>query len=148
MADKKQSRRRERLAFGRPIDWGTEGKLGTVFFGTKKGDEFPPLPVGNVKRLIEEGFLDRDARHNEAPPAGRLVDWADYIRDKYRAFQFEIGLVGYMVGPHRDDARIRLNGVSISSQGPLPRRLKREGAREFDPDFLSANTYHLDILWD
>lgn len=148
MGDRQQSQSRELLAFGRPIDWENEGKLGTVFFGTKKGDEFPPLPIGNAKDLMREGFLDREARHNDAPPAGELVDWAERIRDKYRSSQIEIGLIGYMVGPHRQDSRIRLNGVAIRSPGPLPEPLKKEGASELDPDLLSVNTHHLEILWD
>lgn len=148
MRERDSSQRRERVAFGRPIDWENEGRLGTVFFGPKKGDQFPPLPIGNVRDLLEEGYLDGDARHNEAPPAEDLVEWVERIRDKYCSTQVEIGLIGYMVGPVREDSRVRLTGVSIRSPGSLPRQLKRDVARKYDPDLLSINDVHVDILWD
>lgn len=148
MTDQKSDRRREQLAFGRDIDWANEGKLGTVFFGPNKGDEFPPLPVGNVKDLFTEGFLDTEARHNESPPAKDLTEWAQTIKERYSQFQLEVGLIGYMVGPHRKDSRIRLNGVSIRAPGELPNQLKREVVQEFDPDLLSINDYHLEMIWD
>lgn len=148
MTGQRPSQRRELLAFGRPIEWSHEGQLGTVFFGPEKGNEFPPLPIGNVKDLIEEEFLDPTARHNDAPPAGDLVEWAQTIRDEYEEFQLEVALIGYMVGPHREDARIRLNGVSIRSPGALPAELKRDVVREFDPELLSVNDIHIEIIWD
>ena len=148
MSGRDSSRRRERIAFGRPIDWENEGRLGTIFFGPEKGDQFPPLPIGNVRDLFEEGYLDGDARHNEAPPAEDLVKWAEMIRDKYSSTQLEIGLIGYMVGPVREDSRVRLTGVSIRSPGSLPRQLKHDVASRFDPDLLSVNDVHIDLLWD
>jgi hypothetical protein len=148
MTDEEAEYRREYLAFGRRIDWKSEGQLGTVHFGSNPSDEFPPLPIGTVTDLIDDGFLDPEDGHNEAPPAKELLAWARSIRDEFYSYQFEIGLTGYMVAPDRTDSRIQLNGVSIQSQGPLPEGLKRKSARRFDPDLVSVDESDIALIWD
>lgn len=143
-----QNRKREHLAFGREIDWSAEGRLGTVFFGPEKGRTFPPLPIGTGQALIKEGYLDPRRRHNEAPPAGELVEWATTIFEEYRAWQFEIGLIGYMVGPHREDSRIALEGISIRSAGPIPEELQARVTRRFTPELLTVGDFTIEVLWD
>lgn len=142
-------RRRERLAFGREIKWDEEGLLGTVFFGPQKNRPFPPLPVGVVETLFENGFIEPEYRHQEhAPTAGTLFEWAKHVQTEYRAYQFEVGLIGYMVSPRREDSRIAFEGVSIRSPGPIPEELKQEVAKEFSPDMLAVDDFEIRIQWD
>lgn len=139
---------REYLAFGRRIDWESEGQLGTVYFGPNPSADFPPLPIGTVTDLIDEGFLDPEDGHNKAPPAKEILAWARSIRDEFRSYQLEIGLTGYMVAPDRADSRIQLNGVSIQSQGPVPEGVKRKSTRRFAPDLISVDESHIALIWD
>lgn len=148
MSDTEARREREHLAFGRVIDWEREGLFGTVFFGPSKHRDFPPLPVGNIRALIEAGYLDPDSAHNEAPHAGELVEWAEDVQDEYRDYQFEIGLIGYLVDPSRPDSRIRLEGVSIQSPGPIPESLKQDAAARFHADTLRVDDFDIVLMWD
>jgi hypothetical protein len=147
-SDLEDDRQRERIAFGRRIDWESEARLGTVFFGPEKSRQFPPLPVGTAKSLLERGYVDAGARHNEAPPAGELVEWAESVQTRFKAHQFEVGLIGYMVSPHRSDARVALEGVSVRSPGPIPTGLKREVAKRFDPALLTVDDFYVELRWD
>jgi len=141
-------REREFIAFGRQIDWTAEGQLGTVFFGPEKHRTFPPLPIGPVRELMEKGYLDPTSHHNAAPSAETLLTWASDIHEDYRAYQFEIGLIGYMVGPQREDSRIELEGVSIRSAGPIPDELQAQVIREFSPDLLTVGDFVIELRWD
>lgn len=141
-------RDREEIAFGRPVEWATEAEYGAVFFGPEKSRTFPPLPVGNAESLLENGHLDPGYRHNDAPPAGELVEWARSVVTRYRDHQFEVGLIGYMVGPDREDARIALEGVSIRSPGPVPAELRREVAKRSSPDLLAVDDHEVQLRWD
>lgn len=147
-ADATGDRGREEIAFGRPVEWATEADYGAVFFGPEKSRPFPPLPVGNAESLLENGYLDPGYRHNEAPPAGELVEWARSVQTRYRDHQFEVGLVGYVVSPEREDSRVALEGVSIRSPGPIPEALRREVAKRFSPDLLSVDDHELQLRWD
>lgn len=146
--DASADRDRERLAFGREVDWEREGRFGTVYFGDSKDGTFPPLPVGQATELLAAGHLDPADRHNDAPPAGELVDWAGRVQRDYREYQLDVGLLGYMVAADRADARIGLQGVLIRSPGPVPERLERSVAERFDPDLLSVDDFHVRIYWD
>lgn len=146
--DLEDDRDRERIAFGRPIDWATEADFGTVFFGPEKSRQFPPLPVGTAEALLENGHVDAGGRHNAAPPAGELLEWAGGVQTRFKAHQFEVGLIGYMVGPDRPDARVAFEGVSIRSPGPIPTALKREVAKRFDPDLLTVDDFYVELVWD
>ena len=144
-----EDRRREELAFGRRIDWDKEGLLGTVFFGPEEKRKFPPLPVGTARTLLENGYIDPKNRHHEhTPTAKTLLDWASGIQTEYRSYQFEIGLIGYMVGPNREDTRITFEGVSIRSPGAIPNELKREAAKCFSPDLLVVDDFDIRVQWD
>lgn len=142
------ARERERIAFGRHIDWENEGLLGTVFFGPSTGSSFPPLPIRTVQELLEAGYLDPDATHNDAPRAAALLDWTRRIQEEYLEHQFEIGLTGYLVSPQRTDSRLRLTGISIRAPGPIPDSLKEEAGRAFDPDMLEVDEFEILLKWD
>lgn len=142
------ARAREELAFGRPIEWASEAEYGAVFFGPEKSRQFPPLPVGNAETLLENGLLDPEYRHNDAPPAAELIEWARSVQTRYRDHQFEVGLIGYLVSPERDDARIAFEGVAIRSPGPIPTALRREVAKRFSPDLLSIDDFAVEMIWD
>jgi hypothetical protein len=142
------SREREEIAFGRPIDWERESQYGTVFFGPDKSHQFPPLPIGNVHTLLENGYIDPEYRHNDAPRADRLLEWTKSVQKEYRDEQFEIGLIGYFVSPKRPDSRVALTGISIRSAGPIPERLQRKAVREFSPDILIVDNFEIQIRWD
>lgn len=146
--DLDDARRAEQVAFGRTVDWETEADHGAVFFGPEKSRQFPPLPVGNAADLLEAGLLDAQHRHNDAPPSAELVEWARSVGRRYRAYQFEIGLIGYVVGPAREDSRVAFEGVSIRSAGPIPGDLKGEVAARFDPDLLVVDDFRIELLWD
>ena len=139
---------REKLVFGRPIDWKTEGLLGTVFFGPEKQRVFPPLPTGTIREVAKAGYLDLNHSHNEAPTAGELLAWAEWVGDEYYDYQLEIGLIGYMTHADRPDSRIALEGISIRSPGVLPSQLKSKAARDFDPDLLTVDDFHIILRWD
>lgn len=141
-------REREEIAFGRPIDWEREAQYGTVYFGPDKSHQFPPLPIGTVQTLLENGYIDPTYRHNDAPRAGRLVEWASDVQQRYKAEQFEIGLIGYFVSPERPDSRAALTGVFIRSPGPIPQSLKADVAREFSPDILVVDDFEIQVRWD
>lgn len=145
----RHDRRREEIAFGRQVEWGKEGLLGAVFFGPDRKRTFPPLPVGPAKTLMEEGYLDPDQRHQDhAPPAATLVDWAETIQTEHRAYQFEIGLIGYMISSDREDTRIAFEGVSIRSPGPIPEEVKAKAAAAFDPDLMEVDDFRIVLQWD
>lgn len=146
--DVESDRERERIAFGRLVDWETESQFGTVFFGPEKSRQFPPLPVGNAQSLLERGYVDDRGRHNEAPPAGTLIEWAESVQTRYKPYQFEVGMIGYMVSPHRSDTRVAFEGVSIRSPGPIPTELKREVGKRFDPDLLTVDDFYIELVWD
>lgn len=146
--DSDPDRTREELAFGRPVEWGAEADYGAVFFGPEKSHPFPPLPVGNAESLLENGYLDPGYRHNDAPPAGELIEWARSVQTRYRDHQFEVGLIGYMVSPEREDARVALEGVSVRSPGPVPEDLRREVAKRFSPDLLEVDDHAVVLRWD
>lgn len=148
MTQTNRSREHERIAFGRPIDWDNEARYGTVFFGPEKAKQFPSLPVGTAVTLLETGYLDPDYRHNDAPPASVLVEWASRVRHRFKERQMEIGLIGYMVSPERDDSRTGLTGISMRSPKPLPDGIQREIAREFDPDLFQVDDFTVQIEWD
>lgn len=142
-------RRREELAFGREIRWDEEGLLDTVFFGPQPDRGFPPLPVGNARTLLENGYVDPDERHAAAAPtAATLIDWATEVRAEYRDYQFEVGLVGYMTSPERADAGITFEGVSIRSPGSIPAGLQAEVAKAFSPDVLAVDDVELRLQWE
>jgi hypothetical protein len=142
------SRDREEIAFGRPIDWKREAQYGTVYFGPDKAHQFPPLPIGTIQTLLENGYLDPTYRHNDAPPATRLIEWARDVQRRYREEQFEIGLIGYFVSPERPDSRAALTGIFIRSPGPIPQALKADVAREFSPDILIVDDFEIQVRWD
>jgi hypothetical protein len=146
--DNVQAREREHLAFGRVIDWEKEAVLGTIFFGPAKNRHFPSLPVGNVDELLSEGFIDPESSHNESPPARTLVEWARYVQSEYRPHQFDVGLIGYMTSPERSDTRVRLEGISIRSVGPIPDELQHDVASRFDPDLLVVDDFQIQVWWD
>lgn len=141
-------REREVMAFGRPIEWAAEAEYGAVFFGPEKSRQFPPLPVGNAASLLEAGHVDPEYRHNDAPPAAELVEWARSVQTRHRDHQLEVGLIGYVVSPEREDARIAFEGVSIRSPGPVPETLRREVAKRFSPDLLSIDDFTVELVWD
>lgn len=141
-------REREEIAFGRFINWDSEGLLGTVFFGPGSHATFPSLPPTYVEELIRAGYLDPRSQHNDAPPAERLVNWAKNIQQDYIEHQLEVGVIGYMVSPYRSDSRIRLTGVSIISPGPIPDALKQEAGRRFEPDELQVDDFEIVLKWD
>jgi hypothetical protein len=141
-------RHRETIAFGGPIKWDDEAKYGVVFFSPEKAHQFPPLPVWTIETLIEAGYLDSSYRHNQAPPAERLLEWAASVQRRFKENQFEVGLTGYMVSPEREDSRIVLTGISIRSPGPIPESLKREVGREFTADLLSVDDFQIRVEWD
>jgi hypothetical protein len=147
-SDESGLRNRELLAFNRSIDWDHEAKLGTVFFGVEKSREFPPLDIRSIRQLANAGFLDLEASHNDAPAAGELLSFAREVVDQYREYQFEVGFIGYMVSPDRADSRIRLEGLSIRSPGPIPDQLKVTVARRFDPDILTVDDFVIELKWD
>lgn len=139
---------REQLAFGRRIDWVEEATFGTVFFGPEKHRQFPALSVGHVESLLENEYLDPRYRHNEAPPAEELVEWARSVQTRYKPYQFEVGLIGYMVGPDREDSRTALEGVIVRSAGPIPEDLKQEVAKRFSPDLLAVDDFVIELVWE
>lgn len=139
---------REIIAFGRPIEWEDEGLLGTVFFGPNKRRQFPPLPVGNIKTLIDEGYLEPTYQHNNAPTAEELIEFVETLQGEYASLQFEIGLVGYMTSPDRSDSRIALEGFSIRSPGPIPEEVKRKITKRFSPDLLTVDDFYIEVKWD
>lgn len=141
-------REREVLAFGRPVEWATEAEYGAVFFGPEKSRQFPPLPVGNAASLLEAGHVDPEYRHNDAPAAAELAEWARSVQTRHRDLQLEVGLIGYVVSPERNDTRIAFEGVSIRSPGPIPEALRREVAKRFSPDMLSIDDFSVEIIWD
>lgn len=141
-------REREEIAFGRLVDWEREAEYGTVYFGPDKPHPFPPLPIGTVQTLLENGYIDPDYRHNDAPRAVRMIDWAGSVQQEYKQEQFEIGLIGYFVSPKRPDARAALTGIFIRSPGPIPERLKARVARDFSPDILIVDDFEIQIRWD
>lgn len=139
---------RELIAFNRRIDWEREAQFGTVFFGVEKSRQFPPLDVGTIRSLAEHDYIRLDESHNDAPPAGELLEFAKYVIDEYRDYQFEVGLIGYMVSPDRADSRVRLEGVAIRSPGPIPDELKSEVVERFTPDMLTVDDFVIQIQWD
>jgi len=142
------NREREQIAFDRLIDWEAESKYGTIFFGPEKSRQFPPLPVGYAESLLESGHVDPDHQHNNAPRSMSLVEWARSVQTGFREYQFEVGMVGYMVSPERADSRVAFEGVVIRSPGPIPEELKREVAKEFNPDMMSVDDFTIFIRWD
>lgn len=139
---------RELLAFNRQIDWEREARVGTIFFGVEKSRQFPPLDVGTIRSLAEHDHIDLEASHNDSPPAGELLEFAKYVIDEYREYQLEVCLVGYMVSPDRGDSRVRLEGISIRSPGPIPDDLKSEVVRRFTPDLLTVDDFTIQMQWD
>jgi hypothetical protein len=139
---------REEIAFGRPIDWDHEARLGTVFFGPEKSSQFPPLPPGIIKDLIEAGHLDAEHQHNAAPTAGQLQTWAESVQERYAEQQLDVGLIGYMVSPEREDSRVAVTGVSIRSHAPIPDSLKEEILQEFSPDLAVVDDFTIRLQWD
>lgn len=146
--DLEDVRERERVAFGRTIDWESEATHGAVFFGPEKRRQFPPLPVGNAVSLLENGLVDPEYHHNDAPPSAELIEWARSVQTEYREYQFEVGLIGYMVSPDRSDSRVAFEGVSIRSAGPIPEDLKARVAKRFSPDILAVDDFTIELLWD
>ena len=144
----KRESKREQIAFGREINWEKEGDLGTIFFGPDTADQFPPIPIGTMETLLKDGYIDPHHRHNNAPSASCLTNWADSIQQRFKSEQLRIGLVGYMVSPFREDSRISLTGVSIRSSGPMPEEIKCEAAREFNPDLIVVDDFDVKFLWD
>lgn len=142
------SREREEIAFGRPVDWAREAQYGTVYFGPEKPHPFPPLPIGTVQTLLENGYIDPNYRHNDAPRAVRLIKWASSVQQEYKQEQFEIGLIGYFVSPERPDSRVALTGIFIRSPGPIPESLKAKVAQDFSPDILVVDDFEIQIRWD
>jgi hypothetical protein len=147
-SDDSMSREREQLAFNRSIDWAHESNLGTVFFGVEKSRQFPPLDIRSIRKLADAGYIDLEASHNDAPSAGELLSFARWVVDEYRDYQFEVGFIGYMVSPEREDSRIRLEGVSIRSPGPIPDQLKATVVRRFNPDLLTVGDFVIELKWD
>lgn len=146
--DRDRDRERERIAVGRLINWDEEATLGAVFFGPEKSDQFPPLLVGTVETLFQNGYVHPNERHNDAPSASRLHDWAMSTQQRYKHTNIEVGLIGYMVSPKREDSRIRFTGISIRSPIPLPKELQREATREFDPDLLVVDDFDIQLKWN
>lgn len=77
-----------------------------------------------------------------------LLDFATGVVDHYREYQFEVGFSGYMVSPERSDSRIRLDGLSIRSPGPIPDELQSDVVRRFSPDLLTVDDFFIELRWD
>lgn len=140
-------RERETLIFGRAIDWEAEATLGTVRFGPADNREFPAISPDTVEALVDQGYLERSDRHNDAPSVGPLIELAATLREEYPD-SLSIGFSGFMVGPRRSDSRIRLDGFFVGAPHPIPQELIEDLVTRFDPDLIAAGQTYLEFWWD
>lgn len=140
-------RDRETLIFGRHIDWEAEATLGTVRFGAADSRPFAAISPTTVEELVENGHLDRDSRHNDAPTAGELIDLAGHLRAEY-GDHLSIGIGGFVVGPRRADSRVRLDGFFVGAARPLSQELTEHLLGRFDPELIAAGQTYLEFWWD
>ena len=137
---------RERVAFGQAVDWATDARFGTVYFGPADERPFPPLAPERARDLVAIGALDLAYRHNGAPPARELVEWAEELATDVAAV--DVGLVGYMTGPARFDTRVAITGVSLEADTSLPGDLQGRVARDFDADFYAVDDCAVAFRWE
>lgn len=150
MLQKDDAKRREVIAFGRPINWDSEGQFGAIRFGPDKSKEFPSIPLGTIRSLQREGYIDPEYSHNGAPPAGELVQWCDKIKSRYLEWQLVISLIGHMTRGSKDGGRegqVALTGFIIRSHDDIPDGVQRAFVQTFDPDIISIDAGKLRAEW-
>lgn len=89
---------RAEIVFGEPIDW--QQRRSSI-------KRFRCLPAKDAHELIVKGYLDPLSRQNYSPTAVEMVGFA---------LRFGGTLDGYIVSPHRADARVSLEGLSLPAK--------------------------------
>jgi hypothetical protein len=99
---------RDRLLFGRAINWGHEG-LGGI-------ERFSGLGVETLRTLVARNFADPADRQNDSPTLGEFL--------RFLEKHPEVRAHGYAVSPEREDYRVTIEGLEYA--GPVSAELRRE----------------------
>ncbi|MCC7147162.1 MAG: hypothetical protein IT443_12010 [Phycisphaeraceae bacterium] len=77
----------------------------------KPGDvqHFAHLTLDGAKELIGRKLMDPQERQNYAPPIGDMLEGLGSLKNA----KDRVSLIGYVVWPPREDARISLEGYNI-----------------------------------
>lgn len=115
---------REIIVFGRAVDWDEEAGGGIVPLD---------IDVDTAQELVDEGYLDPSSRQNESPTAAEMIELVDTHGGV---------LHGYMVSPHRDDARITLTSFTVCDLSV------EEVTNKYHPDTCHQTVDGTHAWWD
>jgi hypothetical protein len=99
---------RDRLLFGRVVQWGEEG-LGGI-------EHFRGVGVDTLLALVARNYADPADSQNESPTLGEFIRFME----KYP----QVTAHGYAVSPQRADYRVTVEGLEYA--GPVGAELRRE----------------------
>lgn len=120
-------KKRDTLIFGDPIEWCPLWSEG----GTRLFDE--PLSVAVARELIENDHMSPEGTQNGGPSMETLVEVGEEIADNHPEVTVEF--TGYAISPFRPDPRVRLTGITVTSEGELPQPVKELFDSEFGPRY-------------
>jgi hypothetical protein len=122
-------REREERIFGHRIDWSVAGPMA----------KFEGLAPTDVRALLDEEYMDPDARCGTSPPMAEMVAFMErYSGDKRPEGGGEMSAHGRVVAPDLPDAGILIEGVNYL--GPT----SDEFVRDFATSFYEAESFMLE----
>ncbi len=99
--------------------------------------------LADLRKLVEIGATDRDERQNASPSIGEFLD-------ELAPYEAKVRLIGYIVYPPRDDARVSIEGFTASgltAEEALD-LFARYHADENDKNQEQDGTWSVRFWWD
>jgi len=131
---------RERIIFGRPLEWGKEttGQFARIGPIGEHGPEY--ITPKTFRRLIDNGYIDPAGTQNGSATMGELCELGETALNDDSVDV--VGYTGYMIGPDRPDSRITLTSITI--EPPSGATLSKDVQRDFENVCRTADEYERD----
>lgn len=100
---------REGLVAGGPVDWDDRGIL--RFAGGPYADA-DPVDADTARLLIDMGYAPAESTQNRSPTMDALVAVGRRLAETY---DVRVRFDGYVIPPHRDDARVTFTTVRLEA---------------------------------
>jgi len=137
---------RETLVFGRPIQWGEETRSQYARIRPGGTTDTESISVATLETLLEDGYIDPNERHNNAPTVAQFYNWGSYYD---QADNVTVAYRGYMIGPERPDTRISITEICVEDDSGIPDYIVEEFEATFDTaEILCIGEELLTAWWD
>lgn len=118
---------RERLALGHEVDWSGTNAV-----------KFERLPVETARRLLDEGYVDGEARVGGSPSMASMVAFCEQWAGEPPQRDGETSLHGRVVAPDDPDSGVYFEGVRYTGE------TSSAFVRAFADAFADADSFMLE----